>query len=555
MSDLTDMDLRKFAASSLPRLITSTLWIGAALYLMAFPSLANATSNSGITYHGRILKPDGTPLEGKTVQFRLQIRSPGAESCLLYEELQTLNMVGSAGVFSISLNDGTGTRDDSSGVTFDNVFSNRTSVSFAGSACVSGNQYNPNSADGRSFAVFFRDESMQAFEPLPSQPVNYAPFAIQTKEIAGFGPTNLLRFDDTATANNATPLNISQLTNLLALINGTSTQYASTTANGIGLPVLTTNPLAPTAGSVWYNSTTNTVQYYNGTSSQALGAAGPASLSSGQTGILPIANGGTGSSSGSITGSGALILAAGGTNQNVSLTPSGSGATVLGGNVGIGTASPGTTLDVNGGIRAGSSTVVTVTCNAGNEGIERYNYSTHFKEYCNGSNWTQFTVQAAASTIGVSTSGPPVSAGIYTIATATANYTPGFGAVANTYNGNWPAVGASAIQNAACVELDPQSAGAQQIVYDLGSVKSIGNIYVAAEGPPYGYMNAMVSFSLDNVTFNSSVDPYLSNQQTIQYSSYTLSTPISARYIKLVNGGSNTGASSYDTFCQIAVGP
>jgi hypothetical protein len=38
---------------------------------------------------------------------------------------------------------------------------------------------------------------------------------------------------------------------------------------------------------------------------------------------------------------GALILAAGGSNQNVTLTPSGSGYTILNGNVGIGTTAPG----------------------------------------------------------------------------------------------------------------------------------------------------------------------------------------------------------------------
>jgi hypothetical protein len=55
------------------------------------------------------------------------------------------------------------------------------------------------------------------------------------------------------------------------------------------------------------------------------------------TGTVAVANGGTGSTSGSITGTGALTFAAGGTNQNVTLTPSGTGNTLLGGNVGIGT--------------------------------------------------------------------------------------------------------------------------------------------------------------------------------------------------------------------------
>jgi len=55
---------------------------------------------------------------------------------------------------------------------------------------------------------------------------------------------------------------------------------------------------------------------------------------------LPVANGGTGSTTGSITGSGALTFAAGGTNQDVTITPTGTGNTVLNGDAVVGTASP-----------------------------------------------------------------------------------------------------------------------------------------------------------------------------------------------------------------------
>ena len=52
------------------------------------------------------------------------------------------------------------------------------------------------------------------------------------------------------------------------------------------------------------------------------------------SGTLPVANGGTGTTNGSITGTTALSFAAGGSNQNVSILPSGTGS------VGIGTNSP-----------------------------------------------------------------------------------------------------------------------------------------------------------------------------------------------------------------------
>ena len=53
-------------------------------------------------------------------------------------------------------------------------------------------------------------------------------------------------------------------------------------------------------------------------------------------------------SNGTVTGgSTGLIVNAGGTNQNVTIAPSGTGATILNGNVGIGTASPQTNLEVS----------------------------------------------------------------------------------------------------------------------------------------------------------------------------------------------------------------
>ena len=80
------------------------------LFLFVFGTWLNAQAGSIVTYHGRILGPDGRPVDAAGVTFRIQVRSPGAQNCLLYEETRTMSMVGSDGVFVIPIGDGIGQR-------------------------------------------------------------------------------------------------------------------------------------------------------------------------------------------------------------------------------------------------------------------------------------------------------------------------------------------------------------------------------------------------------------------------------------------------------------
>lgn len=110
--------------------------------------------------------------------------------------------------------------------------------------------------------------------------------------------------------------------------------------------------------------------YWNGTSWIRLIV--PTDNASNVTGTVAVANGGTGTTTGSITGTGALTFTAGGTNQHINLTPSGSGNVVTNNRVGIGTNSPGATLEIgssNGSV-PGSLVLNPTTTGTGVEGAE-----------------------------------------------------------------------------------------------------------------------------------------------------------------------------------------
>lgn len=92
------------------------------------------------------------------------------------------------------------------------------------------------------------------------------------------------------------------------------------------------------------NNVTPGFYFYNGSSWVKL--IGASDNAANVTGTVAVANGGTGTTTGSITGTGALTFTAGGSNQNVTLSPSGSGYTILNNSIGIGTTTPIDRLDV-----------------------------------------------------------------------------------------------------------------------------------------------------------------------------------------------------------------
>lgn len=183
-------------------------------------SLRSAVAATGLTYHGRILKPDSTPLTSNNVEFHVQIKSPGAEDCLLYDETHTLDLSTTNGLFVLKI--GTGTRAAAGidgGNSLERIFANRGTLTLP--TCTAGPTYTPGATDIRYLYVNFSDNGGPA-QTLAVQSINSAPFAIEAKQVGGYGTGQLLRVADGTTATEFSNANWTELWNL---ITGASTVY------------------------------------------------------------------------------------------------------------------------------------------------------------------------------------------------------------------------------------------------------------------------------------------------------------------------------------------
>ncbi|HRO68086.1 MAG TPA: hypothetical protein PL182_11015, partial [Pseudobdellovibrionaceae bacterium] len=94
-----------------------------------------AFGDAGVTYHGRLLNPNGSPVTSSSVQFLLQIRTPVPSNCLMYQETHVKDLSQTNGVFSITINDGHAAQLNTEPFTLDRVFQNRGVFQFATGKC------------------------------------------------------------------------------------------------------------------------------------------------------------------------------------------------------------------------------------------------------------------------------------------------------------------------------------------------------------------------------------------------------------------------------------
>ncbi len=245
------------------------------------------TVPSGISIHGVIVNSQGQPEEGSSVIFNVQVVSPGAEDCVLFAESHTLNMQGTGGNFSFILGQGKrqGTGFESTS-TLEQIFNDGLG-GFTGLTCATGSSYTPRPGDNRKVAISFVDNFGVHTVANPLN-VESVPYAFTADNIQGFTPVNFLNLGTTPalTQNNVENIfsetNYSRLSTLLSVL---PSQYLTQSSNGtIGLPSDSNVPSQPAAGQIWYNPSSNVIQYYNGTGVQTFATSNGASITNGTIG-------------------------------------------------------------------------------------------------------------------------------------------------------------------------------------------------------------------------------------------------------------------------------
>ncbi|GIL16598.1 MAG: hypothetical protein BroJett040_03490 [Oligoflexia bacterium] len=268
-----------------------------------------------MTYQGRILKPDSTPVEGN-VSFQIKIYSPGSEKCLLWQEQQVVSV--DDGVFNLEI--GSSSNRVAGQASIDIAF--RNSGTFSSLSCDSGTTYAPNANDDRQMIVSFNDGSgAQTLTAMSIKSVPYAMYADKAKEAQSLSTEGLTAGD----------------TGKVLKYNGT-TWVADTDVSG-GSPTWASITGKPSFGSLATMTTSGTP---DGT--KFLRDDGQWTTVSGGSGTVTQVSTGTGLSGGPITASGTISLA------NTAVTAGSYGSATQ-----VGTF----TVDAQGRLTAAGNTTVT----------------------------------------------------------------------------------------------------------------------------------------------------------------------------------------------------
>ncbi|WP_413294553.1 tail fiber domain-containing protein [Bdellovibrio sp. HCB185ZH] len=127
-------------------------WTSGILILCFLLAGAAVASPASFTYQGRIIKPNGTPLEYNSVSFAFEITNASGNCTFWQEQKDHVNMQGSQGIFDVPI--GSGTRIFPTGPIADIRDAFKNSVDLP---CAAGGTYRPSETEIRLLKVQFHD--------------------------------------------------------------------------------------------------------------------------------------------------------------------------------------------------------------------------------------------------------------------------------------------------------------------------------------------------------------------------------------------------------------
>ena len=243
-------------------------------------SVSAQSSPRTFTVDARLFNPANPqdPLADNSLVVKIQILNPG-KTCVLYEETQTISTAVD-GRFNLQVGSATGSvkrtgLDPNNAMTA--IYQNAARITATNPGCATG--YLPTSGDLRYMRITLTPSSTGVAETLtPDTVLDSVPSAMVAESLQGLDRSQVLQIGTPATlsqANVASVFSAANFPKLTSLLNGSSTDYVqSSTTNGANLPALNTAPPAPVAGQIWFDSTNNSVKYYDGSSTRMIGYSG-----------------------------------------------------------------------------------------------------------------------------------------------------------------------------------------------------------------------------------------------------------------------------------------
>ncbi len=335
---------------------------------MILNTLSAFAGPSRTTYQAKIIKPDGYPLESSTVNFKFTILDP-AGSCILYSEtFSSVNMGASAGLVSFSLGSGVRTFPVS-GSTFEQVFSNTT----ASLTCDAGGPatYSPLATDTRKIVMQFNDGN--GWQTLPAMTINAVPYAMYANDSLKFSGKDITDFV--------------QVASLPTCGASEAIRY-----NGVGFSCIAAGG---SGGSVTSSSVISALGY---TPADGASITTVTSTVDSVSSTVASVSSTVYSVSSTLTSLQNSVAASFAAIANSQWLTSGTTISYNNGNVGIGTSTPITKLEVSGGIKISTETAACAVSYAGT-----LRYDSGNVEFCNGSTWAALGVAGAVTSSSVIT--------------------------------------------------------------------------------------------------------------------------------------------------------